>query len=170
MYGNYGRGNQIPPNLISEETRALLRQQFADELRKSKRWQRWFYFGMNVFFFLLFGAISIALLSAEPGLQSLSRPAVGTLVGALVVLFAGWGSGLLMHFFHVLTEAGVFDKYYQDRMIVRELGKQLINQAAQSMVEKPKRSAGELHLSDDGELIATETPAEEEQKRTRDAL
>jgi len=67
-------------------------------------------------------------------------------------------------------ESGVFDKYYQDRMIVRELGKQLINQAAQSMVEKPKRSTGELHLSDDGELVATEAPAEDEQKRTRDAL
>jgi len=92
MYGNYGRGNKIPPNLISEETRALLRTQFADELRKSKRWQRWFYFGMNVFFFFLFGAISIAIIVADPELRTLSKSAGSSLVGALILLFAGWGT------------------------------------------------------------------------------
>lgn len=63
----------------------------------------------------------------------------------------------------LLFDAGVMDKSMRDRLVMREIGEEMLRQGTPELIEKSKlhlagTEADEVQLSDDGELVPVEKP------------
>lgn len=139
-----------------------LRQRIDAGVRRQKRLMHSIGFAVNVIMFVGFMLIAIAMLSSANLPPELVQGDNALVTGAFVMLGIGWFTSLVFHGMSVLASSGVLDAAMRDRVIVREIGRQLFEQAA-SNHEKPKRSlekdTAAYTVSDDGELVEVDEEA-----------
>ena len=124
--------------------RDAIREQIEIEVRRRKTGARWVFFFVSLLMFVLFNAIAWSIVAAE------STSSDGAMMGAMIMLVAGWAVGLLFQF---LT--AIFDTQGADKQLRRDVAARLVSQA---MIEdyvgerdKAKRKRT-YALSEDGEL------------------
>lgn len=142
-----------------------IRDQVEAEVKRRKVIGRWTMFGVHVLIFVLFLIISWALVLANPDYSALLTGEDSPLLGAMLMLSIGWGTGIFMHGMSLFMDSGAAERQMRNQAITRAVGQEILERAA-AEAEKPKRrlqhelaedSAEDIvELSDDGELIARE--------------
>jgi hypothetical protein len=111
--------------------------------------------------FVVFMVIAISMLSSANLPPELVRGNNALVTGAFIMMGMGWFTSLVFQAISMLTSLGVMDAAMRDRVIAREIGRQLYEQT-DADYEKPKRRDEEdtaYAVSDDGELVELDEEA-----------
>jgi hypothetical protein len=124
--------------------RDAIREQIEIEVRRRKTGARWVFFLVSLLMFIVFNIIVWGIFFAE------STSSDGPMMGAMIMLVAGWVVGLLFQFL-----SAIIDTQGADKQLRRDVAARLVSQA---MIEdyvggsdKAKRKRT-YALSEDGEL------------------
>lgn len=117
-----------------------LRRRVDEGVRKQKRLMHVVFFVVSLFMFVLFVGISVAMLTSASLPRELVQGNNALVTGAFIMLVMGWLSTLAFQGINLLGELGIMDRSLRDRIITREISRQLYENTLQDY-EKPKRSA-----------------------------
>lgn len=117
-----------------------LRRRVDEGVRKQKRAMHVVFFVVSLFMFVLFVGISVAMLTSASLPRELVQGNNALVTGAFIMLVMGWLSTLAFQGINLLGELGIMDRSLRDRIITREISRQLYENTLQDY-EKPKRSA-----------------------------
>lgn len=124
-----------------------LRHRVEARLKRDKSVARVVFTSVNAMMFFLFMLIGWWIL--------LSRSTVSeNAIGAMVMLSAGWGTGLFMQVMSTLIDSGRMDQTMRAQAAAREMGRMIAEMGMEGIQDSPKRKREMMvSLSDDGELI-----------------
>lgn len=134
--------NQLDYRELSEKSQK--------QLRRQKAWLRGTYFATSVFLFVLFGILSLNVLSVDD---------------AKIMMFVGWLVTLVFFATNVASDSGIFDNFMKKQVMSQVISQEMLERAQAELMrdEKPKREnlqdeygGGEdeiMELGDDGELV-----------------
>jgi hypothetical protein len=155
---------------MSDQNRdyAAIQRNIEAGIARQKKTYRMIFFGMHLTFYVVTMLAVWGTVAANAQLRdALFNGAAGA--GIIVILpTILWAFVILCHTALLFTESEVSEKVMRERLLMRELGEEMLRQGltAEGMAEKPKRRAQALHelLSDDGELIPADADDDLEQR------
>lgn len=142
-----------------------LRQRVDDGVKREKWTARVVFFVVNFLMFILFLLISIMMVSTADIPPELMSARNSPVLGPMIMLGVGWFVLLIFQGISLLMDIGVMDRSIRDRVLTREIGRQIYEQATGDY-EKPKRNLEDevdYTVSDDGELVPMDDEAERRQ-------
>lgn len=136
-----------------------VRQRVEEGVQKQKKFARWTFLGVSTFLFMLFLIIAWGMYLGTGTAQFNDDPTTG----AMIMLSVGWGTTILFQLVSLFFDTKIGEQSMRDRVITRELGRELLQMGEDEMSEKRKHI---MRLTDDGELEAAadefvETPPQE---------
>jgi hypothetical protein len=138
-----------------------LRQRVDAGVSRKKRLMHVIFFAASLIMFIIFMVMAVGMLSSANLPPELVQGDDALVTGAFVMLGMGWFTSLVFQAISMLTSLGVMDAAMRDRVIAREIGRQLYEHT-DADYEKPKRRGEEdmaYAVSDDGELIELDEEA-----------
>lgn len=124
-----------------------VRQRVEEGVQKQKKVARWIFLGVSIFMFILFLVIAWGMYLGSSRPQLSDDPTTG----AMIMLSVGWGATILFHFATLMFDTKFGEQSIRDRVIARELGRELLQMDDEESREKRKHI---MRLTDDGELEA----------------
>jgi hypothetical protein len=152
-----------------------LREEFKRQMRRQRQAGRYGMIAGHAIIFAVFSIMNIFFLAAAGSGDAFSNippNQLGFVITPLILLWAGWGTGLLFHILAVLNEIGLFEKTNKRLLVSRAVADQLLREVDAEETEKVKRkpaAAREMRLTDEGELAPVEDELSDEQPRRQNA-
>jgi hypothetical protein len=146
------------------------------KVEKGVQRQKWFYrivfFAMHLLFF---GVAMVGIWGTLLANEQLRDLLFNNQSGASLIVILPtimWASVILFHLASLYIESGVAEKVIRERLLMREVGEDILRKGLEGLSEKPKRRTARLDiervLSSDGELISDEDePADQDDYQTR---
>ena len=141
-----------------------IRRNFEKSVYRQKRITRIVCFLANVVLYVVAMLAVWGTALSDPQLHALLFGNGGSAAAAILILpTILWAMAIFFHFISIMTESGVGEKALRERLLMREVGEDILRKGVleEEPLEKPKRRAAALEpervvLSDDGELTSAD--------------
>lgn len=148
---------------------SAIRRSVEKTVAQQKWTYRFIFFGFHLVFYLVTMLVMWGTIAANSQLRSaLFDNGFGASIVVLLPTIL-WSFIMLCHGAALFIESPVAEKNIRERVIMRELGEEILRHGV-GMAEKPKRRAAleleRLLLSDDGEYTDDQTPPQQATNRT----
>lgn len=139
-----------------------IRKRVEAGVQRQKRIMRSVFFAVNLFIYILLMLVGWGIFLGFGGAEASTLAAQGQsdspLVGAMIVLSMAGFMGVMFQFIGLMTETGRAEENMRERLVAREINRELLKMGLDEPEEDQKRK-GMMRLTDDGELESVDDAA-----------
>src|SRR5262249_11223447 len=133
-----------------------VRRRVEEGLKAEKHKSRVGFFVGNLVMFLTFMAICWIVALSNPVFSDAIKGNDSPFPVILILPTIGWGFGIFFHLMTLLVERGNMERNLREKVIMREMGNEIMQEYRQQYGEKPKNRVKEpdeqpITISDEGE-------------------